>query len=263
MLEQVRRNTAGHQLRVLHDEGLYRHLRFTEPGTSIWHFDVITWPGHLSTAGDVGAGFTFSRAPNMLAFFDTGQPDGHINADYWAEKLTGSRDVRTWSAQAFRTYATYATDAVNDVIEGGGLSADEVQTLRAELDDVLSVADDEGLTLARWSEVSAGGYAIEDEWDSRAWTANDHQLLLAMHLILTVAKTYHATHARQGTRLRPVLSVCLPVPLMMPVPKFFRSGRTLTHTASVACATGHPQPCYIVLRGRETRPVRHPAAHRG
>src|SRR5699024_12293847 len=39
--------TAQHQLAVLHDEGLYRHLRMAAPGTSMWHWEVVTWPGHL------------------------------------------------------------------------------------------------------------------------------------------------------------------------------------------------------------------------
>ena len=51
--------TAQHQLTVLHDEVLYRHLRMAAPGTSMWHWEVVTWPGHLSITGDVADGFTF------------------------------------------------------------------------------------------------------------------------------------------------------------------------------------------------------------
>lgn len=42
---------AHHQLTVLHDEGLYRHLRMAVPGMSMWHWEVVTWAGHLPITG--------------------------------------------------------------------------------------------------------------------------------------------------------------------------------------------------------------------
>lgn len=95
-----RRNTEHHELRVLHDDGLYRHLRVQAPGTRMWSWDVTTWPGHLATSGDIADGHVFAREPDMLAFFSrAGKSEGHypdgapsINVDYWAEKLQG-RDL--------------------------------------------------------------------------------------------------------------------------------------------------------------------------
>ena len=57
--ERFPRDTADHQLTVLHDDGLYRHLRFQAPGTSLYWFDLVTWPGHLSFTGEVD-GYTFA-----------------------------------------------------------------------------------------------------------------------------------------------------------------------------------------------------------
>jgi hypothetical protein len=87
------RDVAEHQLTILHDDGLYRHLRCQRPNTEIGHFDVITWPGHLHIGGNRD-GFTFRRLPNMFEFFrpSAGWNLARINPDYWAEKITDGRE---------------------------------------------------------------------------------------------------------------------------------------------------------------------------
>jgi hypothetical protein len=110
--QRFRRDTAGHELTVLHDDGLYRHLRLRAPRTSEYWFDLITIPGALIFRGD-GKSFTFARLEDMFEFF-RGRP-GRINAHYWAEKLTSGRDglvrfdvdkltswVREYTAEAIR-----------------------------------------------------------------------------------------------------------------------------------------------------------------
>lgn len=80
-------DVAHHQLTVLRDDGLYRHLRFSKPGSNDMRFDVVTWPGFLAYSGDMGC-FVFERLDDMLAFFRrpyTG-PGLTINERYWAEK---------------------------------------------------------------------------------------------------------------------------------------------------------------------------------
>lgn len=87
---RFRSETADHQMTVLHDAGLYRHVRFANPGSSFYWFDLITWPGNLAIKGDMGA-YMFSREQDMFRFF-RGTAAGQINHDYWAEKLPGGRD---------------------------------------------------------------------------------------------------------------------------------------------------------------------------
>jgi hypothetical protein len=79
-------SVTNHRMIVLKDEGLYRHVRFQEPGTSIWRFDLVTWPGHLVITGDL-EDYHFARISDMFEFFRS--PVGHINEQYWAEKLQG------------------------------------------------------------------------------------------------------------------------------------------------------------------------------
>ena len=77
-------DTANHRLEIIRDDGLYRHLRMKEPGTSCYYYDVITWPGYLTVTGDMGT-WTFSRIADMFEFF--GSWSGGINTSYWSEKL--------------------------------------------------------------------------------------------------------------------------------------------------------------------------------
>ena len=106
--ERFKRDTAAHEMSVLHDDGLYRHVRFMrrvvmENGqtslTSSYYFDLVTWPGNLVVNGDCGT-FAFARTDDMFGFF-RGQ---RINPQYWAEKVR-ARDrsgVTEYSQESFR-----------------------------------------------------------------------------------------------------------------------------------------------------------------
>jgi hypothetical protein len=79
--DQFLRHVAQHEMRVLHDQGVYRHLRFQQPGTTNLYFDIVTWPGFLAYTGDMGD-YVFNRVEDMLTFFRGHRP----NPQYWAEK---------------------------------------------------------------------------------------------------------------------------------------------------------------------------------
>jgi hypothetical protein len=103
--ERFLSDVAKHQLTVLHDDGMYRHLRFMNPKSSFSWFDLITWPGNLAIRGDHG-GFMFARVEDMFTFFRAraGWNSGTINPGYWAEKLPdGGRSAETYSAELFNS----------------------------------------------------------------------------------------------------------------------------------------------------------------
>lgn len=83
------RDTGEHQMTIMRDDGLYRHLRFQKPGTSIYWFDLITIPGTLIFQGD-GESYVFRRIEDMFEFFRGST--GRINPQYWAEKVTSDRN---------------------------------------------------------------------------------------------------------------------------------------------------------------------------
>ena len=74
-------------MEVLLDNGVYRHLSFTNNGSSVYRFDITTWPGHLCISGDMGTQ-VFSRLHDMFEFFnDDLDSKFPINPGYWGEKL--------------------------------------------------------------------------------------------------------------------------------------------------------------------------------
>jgi hypothetical protein len=84
VFERFTHDTASHEMTVLHDDGLYRHVRFMNPKSSGYWFDLLTVPGMLVFCGD-GDSFVFRRIPDMFAFF-RGKV-GRIDPHYWSEKL--------------------------------------------------------------------------------------------------------------------------------------------------------------------------------
>jgi hypothetical protein len=105
-LERFERDTAEHEMTVLRDDGVYRHLRFQRPGDSAYWYDLITWPYRLVVCGDVGD-YMFSRTTDMFEFFaGSGAESGGINPHYWGEKLRshehGRRGAMSYSEDAFR-----------------------------------------------------------------------------------------------------------------------------------------------------------------
>jgi hypothetical protein len=79
------KDVANHEVRILRDDGTYRHVRVKQQSTYNMQFDIITYPWHLCYSGDMGT-FVFSRLEDMFEFF---RRDG-IAPDYWAEKCVAS-----------------------------------------------------------------------------------------------------------------------------------------------------------------------------
>lgn len=167
-LADFQRETANHTMRVHRDDGLYRHIEFSNCGSSVYRFDLITWPGHLTVCGDMGT-WTFSRTADMFEFF--GGKDGRINPGYWGEKLqsgAGGRGadicmefdeesfksgLREWLAEYQEEHddvAAIAT-AINEICEGD--YSNEHQACQAIYDSDLPSSYElmEGLTMKRYS----------------------------------------------------------------------------------------------------------------
>jgi len=99
------RDVENHSMIVLRDDGVYRHIRFSNKGSSVLYFDLITFPGCLCYTGDMGT-YVFKRLNDMFEFFrtDRQKDDGklYVNLGYWSEKLIavdGNR--RNGSAKEF------------------------------------------------------------------------------------------------------------------------------------------------------------------
>jgi len=138
------RDVATHELTIIRNEGLYRHLRFSRPGSSCMYFDLITWPGHLCYTGDMGT-YVFQRTKDMLEFFRRdSREDLSINPGYWSEKVLAADGGRSPGCVFEYDHQKYL-DAVLEY-QGGwleGLSEEHQAELKeAVWDDVLHWADE-------------------------------------------------------------------------------------------------------------------------
>ncbi|MFD0074324.1 hypothetical protein ACFVIY_18005 [Streptomyces sp. NPDC127166] len=88
-----KRATAGHEMTVLHEDGIYRHLRFQTPGNgSSYGYDLITWPYNLTIRAGWTFTFSIDATEDMLDLFRRTAFSGEINPSYWQEKVTAGRD---------------------------------------------------------------------------------------------------------------------------------------------------------------------------
>lgn len=179
--EEFERYTADHQMTVLRDDGLYRHVRFRDPSTVMYLYDLITWPGNLVICGDVEA-FHFARISDMFEFF---VPEDYserwpINPHYWAQKLQGVGGRRQL-AEAYSTeaYEEHVREWANEVAREMESVRDRCQFQDAVERDLLTDPDsgEHGV----YTEESAhrllnqfehNGHTIYDPWDwnIRDWT---------------------------------------------------------------------------------------------
>ncbi|NUP38948.1 MAG: hypothetical protein HOY76_18515 [Streptomyces sp.] len=94
--------TRNHEMTVLLDNGMYRHLRFANPKSSLYWYEISTAPNQLVFSGD-GDSFVFRLATDMFEMFRQSAASGDINATYWAEKCrTGN--ARSYSRERFEEY---------------------------------------------------------------------------------------------------------------------------------------------------------------
>jgi hypothetical protein len=113
--ERFAQDTANHEMTVLRDDGLYRHVRFQRvtinektgkrERSSFYWFDLITWPGCLAIRGDMDS-YLFARDDDMFAFFRMHHTNDGINPGYWAEKIQGPAKVKRYSEDLFRQHVT-------------------------------------------------------------------------------------------------------------------------------------------------------------
>jgi hypothetical protein len=89
---------AGHTMTVLHEDGLYRHLRFEGTAESSlgrypsYPFELITWPYNIVVKAGWVFHFDIDATPDMFVLFRRTALTGRINPGYWSEKVRAGRD---------------------------------------------------------------------------------------------------------------------------------------------------------------------------
>jgi hypothetical protein len=101
--ETFLKNVAQHELTIVKDDGVHRHIRLSKPQSSDRHFDIVTYPNYLVYSGDMGC-YVFSRLTDMFRFFRNDDADWGVNLFYWEEKIqSADRDkVKSFSFDLFK-----------------------------------------------------------------------------------------------------------------------------------------------------------------
>lgn len=179
--QKFSQDIANHQMTVKRDDGLYRHLSFTNPDCSWMHwFEIVTWPGALTIRGDMGT-FTFARIEDMFKFFTS---NGYINPGYWAEKI--DRNARG-SATGFDDEK--AIKFVNEAWEqvADRYSDEDQEDIRQSIEsDLIDVAQmgDEAYFRAELESFTCKGFYFDGDQHHADFTNWDSHYLWCCHAIL-------------------------------------------------------------------------------
>lgn len=207
-IDRFSRDTATHEMTVLRDDGVYRHLRFKKPSSSSYYFDLVTWPGFLAITGDMGENM-FSRLTDMFEFFRD-----DLNPSYWAEKIlpNGRDSVKEWASDRFNEIIN---DLLNSHLSDCDLDEEEQEELRESVKDDLLDPEDEHQaieSIRNWDNEnfyielcdfpSDKNYTLHYIWRCRAisWGIEQYDKFKAESLAATETSTESAscaTHPQQ------------------------------------------------------------------
>jgi len=190
-LSRFNSDTTEHQMEILLDQGLYRHLRFKKPGTGMYYFDLITSPGLLTIRADMGT-YVFSRVEDMFEFF-TG--NGYVNAGYWGEKLqaTDSAGYRQHDEDLFKKWLIQYFWENRDQYE----LEDARSIWEAIRRDILSDYEWRGSSEACRSLIDSFrecGFEFGESWELN-WDDYTFHYLWCCHAILAGIRDYRAYKA--------------------------------------------------------------------
>ena len=178
---QFEKDAACHEMTILHNDGVYRHLRFKAHESSQYWFDILTAPMLLTIHGDMGT-FVFERLPDMLDFFRSYD----INPDYWGSKLVAGKDESNqFSHAAFKSHV--AEHFANSYFE----SEDERAETIAAFDESIKFTDLESgeSAIEALYNFEYGDFSFQDSWE---WdlTEPSPRFLWCLHAIRRAIAQY-------------------------------------------------------------------------
>lgn len=139
VLDQFVEDVSEHQLTIMRDAGVYRHLLCRNPKfDKMYAFEIITAPNLLLFHGDCGT-FVFSRLHDMFQFFRSDCVRSDLPLGYWSEKIEAAPagiDVMMYSQRL----AEDSVQAVFDTwAQSQSLQGSELEHAQQELDDQILI----------------------------------------------------------------------------------------------------------------------------
>jgi hypothetical protein len=190
------KDIKDHTLKIIRDDGVYRHVKGSANGSYHYSFEIITWPGWLCYTGDMGS-YTFQRLEDMFEFFRMKSPRVtddrlQINPGYWAEKVQAADKhgkIEEFSAERFRARL------LEDIDERDDENAEQIKTALTE--EVLNYLDEQDEAEARKRADSFefnGKQVFHDLWDYdfRAYT---HHFIWCCYALAWTIREYDALKA--------------------------------------------------------------------
>lgn len=174
--QQFLKDVAEHQMTIVRDDGVHRHIRFAKPATSCMHFDLITWPGYLCYTGDMGT-YVFRRLHDMFEFFRTDREHQHlkdgltlaINQPYWGEKLEAVDKCDGYKEYSEKKFKLIINDLVDQHIEEENFPVAGVKAIElreAVHEEVLCNCETEQAAHEAARDFSHDGFEFRDFWES-------------------------------------------------------------------------------------------------
>lgn len=207
--QRFERDVAKHEMTIIRDDGVDRHIKFRNPEESPYWFEILTWPGALCIRGDCGT-YVFSRLTDMFQFFrtDRGRDPAklYINEGYWCEKLQavdcngyGNGRAQEFSGDRF---AEHVKRDFESYFESRDVSAERKAEIWQEIQDYVLdyVGDGYGLghagTLLRDHEPEDFPRMFEDVWE---WHCDEYtfRFLWNLYAIARAIRKYDAAKAVQ------------------------------------------------------------------
>lgn len=199
--ERFRKDTANHSMEVKQDNSLFRHLVFSNNGSSSYRFELITWPGYLCICGDMNT-YVFRRVTDMFEFFRR-KNCSEINPGYWGEKLEAEHSShqntkwgKAWSIDAFKS-------AVNRYLDSGlkDPECEETATeIRGSVKHELEFIDDEHEAITFIRDFECNDFRFEDfEYDTDEYT---FRYLWCCYAITWGIQQYDALHKQSSQHKR-------------------------------------------------------------
>ena len=173
----------NHEMKVGMDNGLYRHLVFSQPKHRfLYRFEITTVPGLLMISGDMGT-WVFSRIEDMFSFFRS--KDGSINPHYWSEKLQngagGGRDQsKEYVGDCFK-------QAVIDYLEGYDLEPWQRVEVMEEIERI-DFDDQEYYVREQLNDIQFGDFRFQDLWEISGHDYKFHFLWCCYAIVWAINK---------------------------------------------------------------------------
>ena len=187
-------DVSMHEMTILIDQGVYRHIRFRRPNDGFHWFELVTWPGHLSIGGDMGT-YVFSRTEDMFRFFRRDQLE--INEGYWAEKVVASDRV---PVKEFRVEAVrqWFRENLRSHLDGWSKTErrDIIQQVREFFDYIDDLSEEE--IRRAIGDIDVDGDFVFHDMCEVDFTQYTHHFLWCLHAVVWGIQQYDATKVAQG-----------------------------------------------------------------